>query len=300
LSSGQLAKVYGFADLDGSQPDAWRCMVEVQDKGKPADVTGYRWSRAADRSMPGNPEQLVHAGTCLWPAALMVWGPGLAAGRHAHYCAQLAIALEGRLRVRARANGRWRRCTAVVVGRNIVHEIDARDAFVMMAFVGAEISLDAMVATPLQSPIGVVSTEEAARWRRELGDAKTLDATRVKQWVRSTLIRSTPDVDSRVDRVIRMLRQQPLDTRSTSLVRLSRVAGLSPSRFGHVFTESFGVPVRPYLRWLRFLRAARELVSGRSVTHAAHIAGFADAAHLTRTCRRTLGISPRILTQRAS
>jgi NAD(P)-dependent dehydrogenase (short-subunit alcohol dehydrogenase family) len=42
LSSGQLAKIYGFTDIDGSQPDAWRYMVEVQDAGKPADATGYR------------------------------------------------------------------------------------------------------------------------------------------------------------------------------------------------------------------------------------------------------------------
>nr|WP_174257012.1 SDR family oxidoreductase [Myxococcus xanthus] len=42
LSSGQLARVYGFTDLDGSQPDAWRYIVEVQDAGKPADATGYR------------------------------------------------------------------------------------------------------------------------------------------------------------------------------------------------------------------------------------------------------------------
>jgi NAD(P)-dependent dehydrogenase (short-subunit alcohol dehydrogenase family) len=42
LSSGQLAKIYGFTDLDGSQPDAWRYVIEVQDAGKPADVTGYR------------------------------------------------------------------------------------------------------------------------------------------------------------------------------------------------------------------------------------------------------------------
>ena len=42
LSSGQLAKVYGFTDLDGSRPDAWRYMTEVQDAGKPADVSGYR------------------------------------------------------------------------------------------------------------------------------------------------------------------------------------------------------------------------------------------------------------------
>jgi NAD(P)-dependent dehydrogenase (short-subunit alcohol dehydrogenase family) len=42
LSSGQLAKVYGFNDLDGSQPDAWRYIVEVEGAGKPADTTGYR------------------------------------------------------------------------------------------------------------------------------------------------------------------------------------------------------------------------------------------------------------------
>jgi hypothetical protein len=42
LSSGQLAQVYGFTDLDGSRPDAWRYLVEVQDAGKPPDVTGYR------------------------------------------------------------------------------------------------------------------------------------------------------------------------------------------------------------------------------------------------------------------
>jgi NAD(P)-dependent dehydrogenase (short-subunit alcohol dehydrogenase family) len=42
LSSGELAKIYGFTDLDGSQPDAWRYVTEVQDAGKPADVTGYR------------------------------------------------------------------------------------------------------------------------------------------------------------------------------------------------------------------------------------------------------------------
>jgi NAD(P)-dependent dehydrogenase (short-subunit alcohol dehydrogenase family) len=42
LSSGQLARVYGFTDLDGSRPDAWRYVPEVQDAGKPADTSGYR------------------------------------------------------------------------------------------------------------------------------------------------------------------------------------------------------------------------------------------------------------------
>jgi NAD(P)-dependent dehydrogenase (short-subunit alcohol dehydrogenase family) len=42
LSSGGLASEYGFTDLDGSRPDAWRYIVEVEHAGKPADTTGYR------------------------------------------------------------------------------------------------------------------------------------------------------------------------------------------------------------------------------------------------------------------
>jgi NAD(P)-dependent dehydrogenase (short-subunit alcohol dehydrogenase family) len=42
FSSGGLAREYGFTDVDGSQPNCWRYMVEVQDPGKPPDPTGYR------------------------------------------------------------------------------------------------------------------------------------------------------------------------------------------------------------------------------------------------------------------
>lgn len=36
------ASFRGDTDLDGSQPEAWRYVTEVQDAGKPANVTGYR------------------------------------------------------------------------------------------------------------------------------------------------------------------------------------------------------------------------------------------------------------------
>jgi NAD(P)-dependent dehydrogenase (short-subunit alcohol dehydrogenase family) len=42
FSSGGLAREYGFTDVDGSQPDAWRYLVEVQEAGLPANPTGYR------------------------------------------------------------------------------------------------------------------------------------------------------------------------------------------------------------------------------------------------------------------
>ncbi|MFI1192938.1 SDR family oxidoreductase [Micromonospora sp. NPDC020750] len=42
VSSGELARVYGFTDLDGSQPDGFRYISEVVDGGKPSDVADYR------------------------------------------------------------------------------------------------------------------------------------------------------------------------------------------------------------------------------------------------------------------
>lgn len=42
LDSGMLAARYGIDDVDGSRPDGWRYMLEVERTGRPADVTGYR------------------------------------------------------------------------------------------------------------------------------------------------------------------------------------------------------------------------------------------------------------------
>ncbi|MGP3953633.1 SDR family oxidoreductase [Streptomyces sp. 7N604] len=42
LSSGQLAQVYGFTDTDGTRPDAWRYIKEVEIEGRDADDTDYR------------------------------------------------------------------------------------------------------------------------------------------------------------------------------------------------------------------------------------------------------------------
>jgi transcriptional regulator GlxA family with amidase domain len=60
----------------------------------------------------------------------------------------------------------------------------------------------------------------------------------------------------------------------------------------HVFTTSLGIPLRPYLAWLRIQRAAGALVAGASIADAAAGAGFADAAHLSRTFRRMFGVPP--------
>jgi len=42
VSSGELARRYGFRDVDGSQPDIWRYIDEVRERGGQADFSAYR------------------------------------------------------------------------------------------------------------------------------------------------------------------------------------------------------------------------------------------------------------------
>jgi AraC-like DNA-binding protein len=225
-----------------------------------------------------------------------VWGPGSVSSSHAHHSVQVILALNGRLRARHRPGIPWRRCSAVFVAPGASHEIDARGATVLIGFIDPESELAPPLVQRFGSRMVPISDRVVEAWRRRLGDAQSRDALRVESWVRSELLnQSRPrPIHPAVRRVLRYLRQQRLERR-VSVSELARIAQLSPSRLMHVFTESVGIPLRPYLLWLRVQRAAGALAAGRTVTEAAHLASFADAAHLTRTLRRTLGATPREL-----
>nr|SBO96879.1 Transcriptional regulator, AraC family [Nonomuraea gerenzanensis] len=78
-------------------------------------------------------------------------------------------------------------------------------------------------------------------------------------------------------------------------VRLRAVADavhLSPSRLAHLFSADVGIPLRPYVRWLRLRRAIDRVAAGETLTSAAHTAGFTDGPHFTRAFRRTFGNTP--------
>jgi hypothetical protein len=42
LTSAQLARIYGVTDTDGSRPDCWTYLTEIQAPGLPARENGYR------------------------------------------------------------------------------------------------------------------------------------------------------------------------------------------------------------------------------------------------------------------
>jgi AraC-like DNA-binding protein len=100
-------------------------------------------------------------------------------------------------------------------------------------------------------------------------------------------------LEPRIERALAVLRDAP--DRHMSAGDLSRAVGLSSSRLAHLFRQHAGLPVRRYLLWLRLADALREIMRGTSLTHAAHTAGFADSAHLTRTFRRMFGLAPSVL-----
>ena len=76
------------------------------------------------------------------------------------------------------------------------------------------------------------------------------------------------------------------------LAPLAAEVGISAGRLAHLFGGELGLPFRRYVAWLRLRRAAEALQAGQTIATAAHHAGFADAAHFTRTFRRMFGIVP--------
>ncbi len=219
---------------------------------------------------------------------------------HRHHCVQLVLALRETLRVRERARQAWKTCGGVLIRPDASHEVDARNTDVLIAFVDPESELGAALLDRIAGDVAILSSQDVAEWRSMLGEAATLDSARVEPWLKTELLRDvrTPRLDPRVKRALRVIRDQLAEPEDISLARLARNVGLSASRLMHLFTTSVGVPLRPYVLWLRIQRATGELAAGRSATEAAHAAGFSDAAHLTRTFRRMLGATPRDIVKR--
>ncbi|MFC5077542.1 Virulence regulon transcriptional activator VirF [Vibrio thalassae] len=74
---------------------------------------------------------------------------------------------------------------------------------------------------------------------------------------------------------------------------VAKKLALSESRFLHLFSKELGIPWRPYLLWCRMICAVRAILKGASATDAAYMAGFSDSAHLSRSFRKTFGMTIR-------
>jgi AraC-like DNA-binding protein len=230
-------------------------------------------------------------GAAAWPAALIVWSPGFTSTPHKHPAMPLVLTLSGSLRIRGGRHRRWKRCGAALVRSNAVHEVDTQRNSVVLAYVHPQSELGVALAELVTDDITSVTPRLVSGWRATLGSPVSRE--NVEDWVTRRLLNGqSPDGDVRLRRVLTYVRARIAMSNHFPLSVLARVAGLSASRFQHVFRQEFGIAVRPYIRWLRLQRAACDLIAGASLSQAAHAAGFSDTAHMSRTFRSTLGVAP--------
>jgi AraC-like DNA-binding protein len=233
-----------------------------------------------------------------WPAALIFWGRGFGCARpsHSHHNAELAMSLNGRFRIRGGPSRPWIVCEAALVKADVRHQIDASTTPMLCALVDPESELGGALFGHVTQDITPIKNATVTVWRRQLGDPVSLDSARVESWFRSlTSRRQPPRLHPGARKVLQFIREELDGHRRLSLKRMAAIAGLSDSRLMHVFTTSVGIPPRPYILWLRFQRAYGEMLMGATLTEAAHRAGFADAAHLSRITKRMSGAPTKAL-----
>jgi AraC-like DNA-binding protein len=99
---------------------------------------------------------------------------------------------------------------------------------------------------------------------------------------------ATPKLDARAKALIKELWANP----RCSVDELASSLGLSYDRTSHLFADAMGIPIRTYLLWQKLYKAGGLLLSGATLTEAAHGAGFVDSAHYSSAFHRAYGMAP--------
>jgi len=219
---------------------------------------------------------------------------------HAHQAIQLVMGRDARHFVRAGEQAPWIEYSAAVIPSHQPHGIDVTHAdYGIVVFVEPETREGRAIAERHirggVSEVGSASLETAAHhlfdtWLRQENEQAIAAAARSLVSLLSEGIEPTIITDERILRAIAYI-----GANLASPLTLDEVAShvfLSPSRFRHLFAEQTGMGLRPYVLWRRFLHIWNLVMRGVSLSTAAHSAGFADAAHLTRTSKRMFGFAP--------
>lgn len=250
--------------------------------------------KAAPKVIAGIGRVLLWNGCSLW----IGHGAGLVQA-HDHHAIQISLALTGCVRFRV-PGGRWSDYSAAMVPPHRRHQFDGNGQMVAQVFVEPETLQgrallarwgDQSIASLGDDPGDVAGSLRKA-YARKARDA-ALQALAMECVARLAGGDVSLAVDARITRAIEWMRgrlNQPV-----SLAEAARVAHLSPSRFRHLFVSQTGISFRAYLLWARVSSAVGAAMGGMSWTEAAQAWGFADSAHLSRTCRRMFGIAPSML-----
>src|SRR5262249_23470047 len=152
----------------------------------------------------------------------------------------------------------------VLTAPDIPHAIDACGKEEVVIFFDPESDVGAALRPALCESIRLMSSGERDELVRSIEDPRSF-ARQAAATLRLAPADSRPALHPVVRKLLARLRESGVDD-DTSLEGLAHAVGLSPSRLMHVFTESVGIPLRPYLAWLRVQRSACAILEGASMT----------------------------------
>lgn len=238
-----------------------------------------------------------------WPGGSLWIGRHVAQVQdHAHHAIQVSLAMAGDFRIQGAGWPEPRATRGVVVMPDRRHRFDGAGATIATLFVEPNSKRGAALRTRFAGfDLCLLPDDEVrdavqfvqAHYEAAAPDALLLQAAQGAVCSVAGNPPAAPVDDPRITSAIDWLQ-----ARLATPIRLDDVAAavhLSPSRFRHLFASQTGTSLRAWLLWARMEHAVESAFQGRSWTDAAHEAGFADAAHLTRTCRRVFGLAPTML-----
>ncbi|MEU8680658.1 AraC family transcriptional regulator [Streptomyces sp. NPDC048611] len=214
----------------------------------------------------------------LWPGRARYSGPSLELDMHSGSVTCLAVGEEAGFTVETAADGVRRTARSALIRPRVAHRIDAHGGRMTFCYVEPGSATERACREALGAGGEPVTVSAAA----ELDLVRRLCAAPERA--------ERPDLDPRVRAAVRRLLAEPhLPDGATEY---AVAAGLSRSRFLHLFRAETGTSFRRYRMWARMLRAARALRDFGTLTAAAAEAGFASPSHLSSTFHATFGVRP--------
>ena len=228
----------------------------------------------------------------VWPHHLLILSPAFVSAEHRHHAAQIAFGLSRPVVFESPVTG-LQRADMLLIPPNTLH---AHPAFGASAFLYLEPESIEWAHFSGHGNGRFVPLPFKKQLRSLARRAVAGDAVAAQSLVDALIGQSSgrsPGSDALISRACTLIRRS-LDG-PIALADLAQAVHLSPSRLAHRFRDATGVPVRRYVLWCRLRAAADAAMHGATLTDAAHLAGFADSAHLSRTFRAMFGIAPSLL-----
>ncbi len=226
-------------------------------------------------------------------------GPLYYNASHQHGAPVFLAGIYGNFRLRLHG-GDWQSCRTAIIPAGLLHELDVggdplTGFYIEPTIAGAD-AFKPLIGNTREANGALIGTAGEISFMRDLYEDRYNP-----QWTAEPLddlmgfakrrARTEP-IDPRIAQVVDFLFENGDDL--TAVAALAETAGLSASRFQHLFTQQIGVPFRRYRGWNRMRKAIREIIKGNNFTTAAHATGFSDSAHFSHEFRKTFGAPPTV------